>query len=93
MPKHLLAESIDLTSDGIGLYAATLGKLVELFGVERAMVQLTTPLRRDSRLTIEIGDTVTLTWPRWGWDEGKAMRVVSIELRPKTNTITYVLWG
>lgn len=93
MPKHVLSGSVGLTSNGIGLYAERISSFVDLFGVQRSMVQLSCPIRRDSRLAIEIGETVTLRWPRWGWSDGKAFTVLSIEIRPKMNNMTFVLWG
>jgi hypothetical protein len=93
MPKHLLADQIEIISNGYLIADYQLEDFVELFGEQRCSIQLSTPLRRDSRLDIEIGDTLTLKWPRFGWGDGKSFLVIGVQPQPQRHTIQLTLWG
>lgn len=93
MPLHLLSKPLEIVSDGTGFRNIRVDRIGELFGVDRWQVAGAMPLRRDSRITLEVGDVIELQYPRWGWDAGKRFVLVVIEPRPADGVINFVMWG
>lgn len=93
MPLHLLAEPLEVISDGTGFRNVEIERIASVMAPDRWQVTLTMPMRRDSRITMEIGQSVLLKYPRWGWDDGRRFLVVGIEIRPANRRITLTLWG
>ena len=93
MPLHLLAEPMEVISDGTGFRNVEIQRIADLMSPDRWQVTVTMPLRRDSRIRMDIGQSVALKYPRWGWDDGKRFLVVGIEVRPASRRITLTLWG
>jgi hypothetical protein len=93
MSLHLLAEPIEIASNGTGFRNIEIQRVASAMAVDRWQVTVTVPLRRDSRIRVEIGNSVLLKYPRWGWDAGRRLLVVGIEVRPATRRITFTLWG
>ena len=64
-----------------------------LIGVERDVVQVTTPLSLSMLTTIDLGDVVQVKVPRFGLDAGKLYRVAGVRYEVAMNKITFTLWG
>lgn len=93
MPLHLLAEPMEIISDGTGFRNVEIQRIADVMSPDRWQVTVTMPLRRDSRIRMDIGQSVLLKYPRWGWDDGRNFLVVGIETRPSSRRITLTLWG
>ncbi len=64
-----------------------------LYGVEREMITLTSPLDMRALVSVDIGAVVTLKYPRFGWNNGKLFTVVAVALNFDLLRAEYTLWG
>ena len=64
-----------------------------LIGVERDVVQITTPLSLAILTTIDLGDVVQVKVHRFGLDAGTLYRVAGVRYEIAMNKITFTLWG
>lgn len=97
--KHLYAEEMTVevyggTQTGIPhTDGGAAAKAMELYGVDRELVQVTMKIRADKFSSFEIGSVISLRLPRYGWSSGKLFRVVAIDANFGSNKLTVTIWG
>lgn len=64
-----------------------------LYGVERDMVQVTTPITLALLSAIDLAKVCMLRYPRFGWNAGKLMCIVAIAINFDAMRAEITLWG
>ncbi len=92
--KHLHAPQVTyetlLTIEANALAEAT--RRQALHGVDRVRYELVIPLDSGS-VTLDLGDTIQLTHPRYALSGGKKFIVVSLDTDGKNERLTLTVWG
>lgn len=91
--RHLAASSLGLVESPLQVEAdaeALADLLLELHSADRRLLEITVPAIGQ---TIEMGDTVLVTWPRLGLADGKLFRAFPIDEDAAARTVTMALWG
>lgn len=66
-------------------------RLLDLYKVRRDIILVRVPLEGFS--TWAIGQALTFTYPRFGYDSGKDFQIIGREFDAKAGTVTLTLWG
>ena len=91
--RHLGATSLGLVESPLQVAAdadALAELLLELHSADRRLIEVTVPAIGQA---IEMGDTVKVTWPRLGLQNGRFFRAFPIDEDAAARTVTMVLWG
>jgi hypothetical protein len=90
--KHMLASQV--TSDTLlttqAAAQAEAARVLGLYSVRRDMLSFPTDM---DRAPYDLGDVVTVTLPRFGYDEGRPMLVVGKHVDADKSVTTLDLWG
>lgn len=79
-------------SDGTDAQAEA-DRLTALYSVERYFYDVTAHLEGSLAYTLEPGDIVLVTYPRFGFQNGKPLMVVSVKAVLDSSRVELVLWG
>lgn len=82
---------VDTLLDSLDDMAALADYLLTLYGVRRDVYEI--KVRATHASDVDLGDVVTLTFPRFDLTAGKKLRVIGIDEDLKTNNATLTLWG
>lgn len=63
-----------------------------LFGVARDCYTCTAPMTSET-LSLDLHDTVAIKMPRFGLDNGKNFRIITMEYDLRARQITFAMWG
>lgn len=68
-------------------------RLLALFKVRRDYVEVDCDLSAELVATVDLGQTVNVVMPRFGYDAGRHMVVVGLDYNAAKTRLTLVLWG
>lgn len=91
--RHLNARELGQVDSPLQVEAdaeALADLLLDLHGPDRQLLEVVVPAIGQ---TIEMGDTVLLTWPRLGLSGGKAFRAFPVQEDCGQRTVTLACWG
>jgi len=92
LTRHPLSEELRLETllDAQAAGAAEAARLQALYGDDPCIYEarLKTP-----PFALRLGDVVEVTWPRWGMQAGKLLRVIGFAEVAAENEVTLTLWG
>lgn len=96
--RYPSAQSVSITIDGhdfpdTGSQLRFVQRFGLLYGKPRYLITLTCHDFSATALAIELMDLVTLQLPRFGFDDGVLLRVVTVTHDYKARTIRFGLWG
>ena len=82
--ETLLASGTDAASE--------VARLLALRGVQRDTFRLVVPLDTETAV-LDLGDVVTLTYPRYGLNGGRLLRVLGVSPDAVRGQLTMTVWG
>jgi hypothetical protein len=69
---------------------------MNMFGVERDQVMIECLLTEENYvalLSLDIMSSVEVKMPRFGFDEGKTFKIISMSYKLSSNRLEFILWG
>lgn len=72
---------------------AEAARRLALFGVRRDRVQAVVRLDSEILTTLTLGAVVQVTYPRYGYDGGRLLRILALQLDLRRNQAELTLWG
>jgi hypothetical protein len=68
-------------------------RVLGLYKVRRDFVEIDTPLTPEALQILDLGKTVSVVIPRFGYDAGRNMVITGMEYNSATNILILALWG
>jgi hypothetical protein len=68
-------------------------RLLALFKERRDFIEVDTPLRPEALASLDLGLTVKVVIPRFGYDTGRNMIITGMEYNSIRNILILALWG
>jgi len=92
LDKHPLAEDLEVDTllDPSADASAEASRLLDLYKVDRSVYRVKL---KTQPFALELGDTVKLTYPRFGLASGKDLRVIGLTEDAGVNEVEVTLWG
>lgn len=93
LQKHLLAGELSFDTACYDDPTSESQRRFNIYSVARDRLQLTLKIAPGMEDLLNLGETLTVKYPRYGYDNGKIRMIIGFDLDCSTNTLTLTLWG